>query len=142
LLKLRETTKDFIKYNVGDEKSFHLWMDWWYPDGVLYDKYHFKVVYDAGIKVNAKLDSVVKDGDWFWPSARSEELVVIQSKLEPVERSVEDNQYMWVLSKRRIDPTTETWELSSSYKALNYYIEAKTAFVFLFIVLAEIWREK
>jgi hypothetical protein len=90
LLKLRETTKDFIKYNVGDEKSFHLWMDWWYPDGVLYDKYHFKVVYDAGIKVNAKLDSVVKDGDWFWPSARSEELVVIQSKLELVERSVED----------------------------------------------------
>jgi hypothetical protein len=59
--------------------------------GVLVILFQYGVVlYDAGSKVNAKLDSALKDEDWFWPPSRLEVLVAIQSKLDLVERSVED----------------------------------------------------
>jgi hypothetical protein len=53
MLKLRETSKEFIKFSVGDGKSIHLWMNWWLRDGVLYDKYGFRAV-------TANLESVLK----------------------------------------------------------------------------------
>ena len=53
--------RDFIKY--GDGKNIHLWLDWWYLDGVLFHKeYGYRVAYDAQRKIKARLSSVLKDG--------------------------------------------------------------------------------
>lgn len=30
--------RNFLKFEVGDGKSIHLWMDWWHPDGILYEQ--------------------------------------------------------------------------------------------------------
>lgn len=38
LLKVRDMARNFLKFEVGDGKSIHLWMDWWHPDGILYEQ--------------------------------------------------------------------------------------------------------
>jgi hypothetical protein len=41
-------------------------------------------VYDSGFSKEAKLSSIILNGDWFWPSAKSDTLVEIQSKLPKI----------------------------------------------------------
>jgi hypothetical protein len=38
-------------------------------------------LYDSGSCLEAKISSIIRNGDWFWPKARSDNLVDIQSKL-------------------------------------------------------------
>lgn len=38
--------------------NIYLWLDWWHPDSVLYEKYGHRAMYDAQSKVEAKLSSV------------------------------------------------------------------------------------
>lgn len=52
ILKLRNIGNNFIEFTGGDGKSIHLQLDWWHPDGILYEKYGYRDVYDAGSKVN------------------------------------------------------------------------------------------
>jgi hypothetical protein len=47
---------------VGNGKNIHLWFDAWHPDGVVFEKYGHCVIYDAHSKLEARLDSVIKDG--------------------------------------------------------------------------------
>jgi len=50
-------------------------------------------VYDASSAIGPKLSSIIR-GDWYWPSARSEALVEIQSRL-PETKLEEINQVVW-----------------------------------------------
>jgi hypothetical protein len=84
-------------------------MDWCHPDGVLFDKYGFRAIYNVGSSINVKLEQEMKNGDWFWPPARSEDLVPNQSKLEFVDRSVEDTP-RWVIYRRGVYSAAETWD--------------------------------
>jgi hypothetical protein len=45
------------------------------------EKYGYRVVYDLGSMLDAKLPTVMLGKDWHWPPARSEDLVNIQSSL-------------------------------------------------------------
>lgn len=85
-------------YEVGDGSNISLWMDAWHPDGVLFDKYGFRVVYDACSKIDAKLSSVIKDGDWNWLPARFDDLVSIQSRLPFVKVGLKETA-LWLPSK-------------------------------------------
>jgi len=62
-----------------------LWLDKWHPAGYLLDRFGYRIVYDSGIPLNAKLDAIFKNGDWFWNSTRFDALVKIQSQLHDVE---------------------------------------------------------
>jgi hypothetical protein len=65
---------------------------------VLVKKYGYRVIYDARIKLDAKLSSVIKDWDWCWLPARSEDLVSIQSSLSFVKFGLKDTP-LWLPSK-------------------------------------------
>jgi hypothetical protein len=69
---------------VGDGSRIFLWLDVWHPDGCLLDKYGHRAVQDAWSSVGSKLSSILWNGDWFWPYARSDILVELQSKLPEV----------------------------------------------------------
>ena len=56
--------KRYLSFKVGDGSSISLWLEDWHPDGILFDKYGFRVVYDSRIRIDAKLSSVMKNGDW------------------------------------------------------------------------------
>jgi hypothetical protein len=74
---LRDIAKKFLRFEVGDGENIHLWLDFWHPAGILLEKYGFRVVYDAQSSVEARLSSVINDGEWFWRPARFEALVEI-----------------------------------------------------------------
>jgi hypothetical protein len=46
-LKLRDSAKRFLKFEVGNGDNIHMWLDLWHPAGVLIEQYGFRVVYDA-----------------------------------------------------------------------------------------------
>lgn len=84
-MKLREFTRQFIKFKVGSGCNIYLWLDNWHPDGILYEKYGFRAVYDAGSNIDAKLSVVLVNRSWRWLPARSDYIVAIQSKLHLIQ---------------------------------------------------------
>jgi hypothetical protein len=56
--------RGFIKFEVGDGKHIHLWMDHWYPFGVLFEKYGYRIIYDSQSRLDVKLDSVLRNALW------------------------------------------------------------------------------
>jgi hypothetical protein len=69
----------------GDRSRVLLWLDKWHPIGYFLDRFGYRIMYDYGIPFNAKLAAIIKYGDWFWNSARSDALVEIQIQLHDVE---------------------------------------------------------
>uniref|UniRef100_A0A2N9FNM3 Reverse transcriptase domain-containing protein n=1 Tax=Fagus sylvatica TaxID=28930 RepID=A0A2N9FNM3_FAGSY len=108
LLKLREDARLFLKYEVGDGRKIFLWHDHWHPDGILYLKYGHRVVYDAASRSDARVASVLKDQEWQWRPARSEELVSIQSKLCLITLGEEDRA-VWSASSSGKFSCAATW---------------------------------
>ncbi|XP_059440872.1 uncharacterized protein LOC132173392 [Corylus avellana] len=109
ILKLRSIAKRFLKFEVGHGDSIHMWLDLWHPAGVLIEQYGFRVVYDAQSNIEAKLSSVICNGDWFWRPARSEALVDIQARLSEVCLGQCDKP-VWTASKKGVFVSAETWE--------------------------------
>jgi hypothetical protein len=71
----------------------------WHPDGVLYEVYGHRVVYD----------SVLRKKVCSWPPARSDSLVQIQNRLHDMEIGNE-HQPDWNCSKKGQYSCSETWE--------------------------------
>ena len=44
---------------MGDGTQIHLWLDNWHLDGVLVEKYGYRVAYDSRSKLDAKLFTVM-----------------------------------------------------------------------------------
>jgi hypothetical protein len=51
----------------------------------LIDAYGLRIVYDSGIGIDARVSSVLQNGNWVWPPAWSDHLVDIQSRLPDIE---------------------------------------------------------
>jgi hypothetical protein len=64
----------------------------WLPSkaGYLLERYGYRVLYDSGLSKDAKLSSIIKNQDWFWQGARSDDLVAIQSWLPEIIFGVSD----------------------------------------------------
>lgn len=84
LLKLREFLRPLIKFEVGDGKLIHMWLENWHPHGTLFEKYGFRVIYDAHSRIEARLSTVMKNGVWCWRHAISDELLDIQGSLPDI----------------------------------------------------------
>jgi hypothetical protein len=68
-----------------------MWLDNWHLLGALVERFGFRIVYDShSSKLDAKLNSVLKNGVWCWRPAHSENLVEIQSKLLEVQLGLVD----------------------------------------------------
>jgi hypothetical protein len=69
----------FLKFDVGNGRKIHLWTDWWHPSGVLLYEFGYRVIDDAHSWLDARLSSVIRNGEWFWGPATSDSLVEIPS---------------------------------------------------------------
>jgi hypothetical protein len=69
LHNLREIAKQFIRVKIGDGMKTFLWFDNWHPDGGLIDKYGTRVIYEAASNKEAKVSSIIHNGEWFWSGA-------------------------------------------------------------------------
>ncbi|XP_062158796.1 uncharacterized protein LOC133866284 [Alnus glutinosa] len=105
---------------VGDGSSIFLWFDNWHPAGCLFDTYGSRVMYDAGPSIGPMLSSIIRDGDWYWTSVRSEALVDIQSRLPKVILG-EVDKAVWD-SKNGEFSSSETWEkLRVAHSITNWH---------------------
>jgi len=109
LLKLRSIAKNFLKHEVGDGKHIHLWIDNWHPSGALVEKYGYRIVYDAQSRLDARLETVLRNGNWCWKPARSDHLVEIQSRLPEVRLGVFDKP-IWTISRSGSYTCADTWD--------------------------------
>ncbi|XP_059429209.1 uncharacterized protein LOC132163025 [Corylus avellana] len=100
-MKLRDIAKRFLRFEVGNGESIHLWLDRWHPAGVLFENFGYRVVYDAISSLEAKLATVIQNGNWFWRPARSEDLVEIQARLTEVDLGLCDTP-VWNASRKRV----------------------------------------
>jgi hypothetical protein len=99
-----------LRFEVGNGEDIHLWLDSWHPSGILLENYGHRVVYDAQSRVEAKLSSVILNGEWFWRPGRSKDLVEIQARLHEVRLGLYDKP-LWTASRKGIYVSAETWEL-------------------------------
>jgi hypothetical protein len=109
LLKLINVAKQFLSFKVGDGNKIFLWYDTWHPEGCLFDKFEYRVIYDAGRNIGPRVSSIIRDGEWFWPSARSDHLVLIQSRLHEIPIGGVDLP-IWKSSSGKYS-SAQTWEL-------------------------------
>jgi hypothetical protein len=65
-------------------------------------------VYDAGSCLDAQVSSIIRNGDWFWPCARSDILVDIQVKLFEV--AIEETDLPVWNSRSGVYNCFETWD--------------------------------
>jgi len=92
---LRAIAWSFIQFKVGYGSDVHLWLDRWHPNRILYEKFGYRVVHDAGSRVEDKLATVLKDKTWCWQPAQWDNLVCIQSNIREVD------QLVWNISKKK-----------------------------------------
>lgn len=71
LLKLRDKFCPLLLFAVGDGKRIFVWHDPWHPKGPLLKHFGPGVLYGSGSSINAKLSSMIHNGVWKWPAARS-----------------------------------------------------------------------
>jgi hypothetical protein len=117
LLNLRGLARGFLKFEVGIGSNIHLWVDAWHPFGALVDKFGYRVIYDSLSKLEAKLESVLKQGEWCWRPARSEELVAIQSRLSDVPIGVVDKP-IWTIGRSDTYVCADTWNYLRKEKTI------------------------
>jgi hypothetical protein len=108
LLKIRSLAWGFLRFDVGNGSNIHLWVDNWHPFRALFDRFSFRVIYDSNSRLDAKLDTVLKQGNWCWRPTRSEGLVAIQSRLTDVPIGGIDKP-VWNLAKFGVFTCAETW---------------------------------
>jgi hypothetical protein len=63
---------------------------------VLFERYDFRIIYNANSRMDSKLSSVLSNGIWCWKPARSEDLVDIQCCLPEVHLGPVDNPVYWL----------------------------------------------
>jgi hypothetical protein len=78
---LANPNSSILKFKVGNGSRIFMWLDVWHPDGCLLDKYGPRTVYEVGNSLDAKLSTIICNGEWYWPHARSDRIVDLQSKL-------------------------------------------------------------
>jgi hypothetical protein len=77
LLNLRSFAREHLKFEVGPGHSIHLWHENWHPLGPLHEKFGLGIIYDSQSISEARVSSVIKNGEWFWKPAQSEDLVIL-----------------------------------------------------------------
>ena len=108
-MKSRIEARKLISYEVGDGNNIFLWHNKWHPNGVLLEEYGHRIIYDATSTFNAKVSSVLRNKEWVWRPARSENLVEIQSKLSQIQ-IMDYDRAIWSISASGNFSCAATWE--------------------------------
>jgi len=119
-LQLRSFARPFLSFKVGKGNKISIWYDAWHPAGCLIEKYGYRTAYDAGHNIGPTLASIIRNGEWHWKSARSDNLVEIQCRLPEIPIGSEDLP-VWKSSNGKFS-CSETWNhLRVKYPKIDWF---------------------
>jgi hypothetical protein len=90
ILKLRDAARPYIQHKIEGDCLF-LCHDSWQSGWASISKIGQRLIYEAASSFDAKISSDIKDGQWRWKPDRSEDLMLVQSKLFQVENKNRDS---------------------------------------------------
>lgn len=94
LLKLKSVVYPMIRLQLQNGKMARFWHDNWSPFGCLYD-YLGASATRLGIPINATVASLLRDGAWRLPPARSEHQLNLHSFLTTIQLTDVNDAYYW-----------------------------------------------
>ena len=110
LLKLRTLAKKLVTYKIGNGVNTFLWRDPWFPFGSLFDKYGPRVIMDAAIPSNSKVNAIIEGNEWSWPVPSSWELIEIKAASRSIPLNPQSNDtVLWASSPNGTFVTSHTW---------------------------------
>lgn len=95
LLRVRQQTYNFIKVKVGDGRSTRFWTDNWSPFGNLREYLNASTTTALGIRHDAILSTIYRNGNWQLPSPRSEPQLNLQVYLTTIALTLEEDKFVW-----------------------------------------------
>lgn len=98
-----------LKFTVGNGQDIFLWHDPLHPGGPLLNYYGSEVLYGSGSSLNAKLSSMISNGHWNWPSARSNSHKDILSPLKMLSL-LDADIVLWLLARSKNFHTSYSWQ--------------------------------
>ncbi|KAG2248162.1 hypothetical protein Bca52824_087790 [Brassica carinata] len=78
MLQLKNLIPQFLRCIVGDGQYASFWYDYWTELGPLSTMFGSSGTRQLQIPISASVSEAVVNGNWFFPSARSEEAVMLQ----------------------------------------------------------------
>lgn len=95
LIKMRDTVYPWLKLCIGNGQSCRFWIDNWSPYGQLLTYLRSEGTQRLGIPLNTTLSSLLKDGSWNLPHARSEKQLMLQVYLSTLTITNTPDSYNW-----------------------------------------------
>lgn len=86
---------NFIKVKVGDGRSTRFWTDNWSPFGNLREYLNASTTTALGIRHDAILSTIYRNGNWQLPSPRSEPQLNLQVYLTTIALTLEEDKFVW-----------------------------------------------
>lgn len=93
---MREKYLPMLSFEVGDGRSIFLWHNQWHPRGPLLKFYGPTILYGSGTSTNAKLSTMIYNGYWKWPAARSRNHADMRSLLPNIAPNGVSDTIKWL----------------------------------------------
>ncbi|KAI8531403.1 hypothetical protein RHMOL_Rhmol11G0133800 [Rhododendron molle] len=71
IFQLREVCHPLIRYQIGNGTSTFLWLNNWHSLGPLYKRFGENMCSNIERSLQAKVSTIIKEGDWAWPRPRN-----------------------------------------------------------------------
>ncbi|GJW53963.1 RNA-directed DNA polymerase, eukaryota, reverse transcriptase zinc-binding domain protein [Tanacetum coccineum] len=99
LMSLRDKIREFVNVKIGNGKTCSVWFDKWHPRGPLSKLIDHRVIYLAGLDINAKVIDLIENNNWCWPiDWMTEYDTVIDVPVPTLNNDVEDRS-VWFNKK-------------------------------------------
>ena len=97
ILQLRVEIRPFIRHIIGDGQHTSLWFDTWLPFGPILPQFEERVIYDSALPRQAKVSSIITNGQWVWPIANSPDLLILKQAIPHtmVPRVFQQDEVIW-----------------------------------------------
>ncbi|GJU49928.1 hypothetical protein Tco_1219483 [Tanacetum coccineum] len=112
LMSIRDKIREFVNVKIGNGKTCHVWFDKWHPRGPLSKLIDHRVIYLAGLDINAKVIDLIENNNWCWPIDWMTEYDTVIDVLVPKMNNDVEDRTIWCnkKGKEKEFSASEVWK--------------------------------
>ncbi|GKA94595.1 RNA-directed DNA polymerase, eukaryota, reverse transcriptase zinc-binding domain protein [Tanacetum coccineum] len=115
ILKLWDDIRRFFNIKIGNGQKCNIWFDKWHTRGPLNKLINHRIIFQAGLSLNARVCDFISNGSWVWPNeweGRFDEVLDV-----PVPNIVHDldDKVVWIDKKGR----EKHFSVAEAWKAIK-----------------------